>query len=118
MKLLTTATIALALAVTAQAASASCDAGEMVIKFSHVTNTDKQRTQVQAEGKQSSIKLSGSKSKETWWETESRVCGVPDGVSYGVDRYRAKRIKALGNSIVPQIARQIGLAIMEAENDN
>ena len=41
MKLLTTATIALALAVTAQAASASCDAGEMVIKFSHVTNTDK-----------------------------------------------------------------------------
>jgi site-specific DNA-cytosine methylase len=35
-----------------------------------------------------------------------------------VDRDRAKRIKALGNSIVPQIARQIGLAIMEAEDDN
>jgi len=88
------------------------------IQRKNVTNTDKQRTQVQAEGKQSSIKLSGSKSKETWWQTESRVCGVPDGVSYGVDRDRAKRIKALGNSIVPQIARQIGLAIMEAENDN
>jgi len=55
--------------------------------------------------------------QQTWWQTESRVCGVPDGVSYGVDRDRAKRIKALGNSIVPQIARQIGLAIMEAEND-
>ena len=51
--------------------------------------------------------------KKTWWQTESRICGVPDGVSYGVDRDRAKRIKALGNSIVPQIARQIGLAIME-----
>ena len=88
------------------------------IQRKNVTNTDKQRTQVQAKGKQSSIKLSGSKSKETWWETESRICGVPDGVSYGVDRDRAKRIKALGNSIVPQIARQIGLAIMEAENDN
>lgn len=92
--------------------------GSKTKRCSNVPDTDKQRTQVQAEGKQSSIKLSGSKSKETWWETESRVCGVPDGVSYGVDRYRAKRIKALGNSIVPQIARQIGLAIMEAENDN
>lgn len=56
--------------------------------------------------------------RETWWETESRICGVPDGVSYGVDRDRAKRIKALGNSIVPQIARQLGLAIMEAENES
>jgi len=59
-----------------------------------------------------------STERETWWQTESRICGVPNGVSYGVDRDRAKRIKALGNSIVPQIARQIGLAIMEAENDN
>ena len=56
--------------------------------------------------------------RETWWETESRICGVPDGVSYGVDRDRAKRIKALGNSIVPQIARQLGLAIMGAENES
>ena len=56
--------------------------------------------------------------QQTWWQTESRICGVPDGVSYGVDRDRTQRIKALGNSIVPQIVRQIGLAIMEAENDN
>jgi len=56
--------------------------------------------------------------QQTWWETQSRICGVPDGVSYGVDRDRAKRIKALGNSIVPQIARQLGLAIMEAENES
>ena len=72
------------------------------------------------EGRKMGSKTSrcSSKKQETWWQTESRVCGVPDGVSYGVDRDRAKRIKALGNSIVPQIARQIGLAIMEAENDN
>ena len=92
--------------------------GSKTERCSNVSDTDKQRTQVQTKGKKSSIKLSRSKSKETWWETESRVCGVPDGVSYGVDRDRAKRIKALGNSIVPQITRQIGLAIMEAENDN
>ncbi|WP_435137837.1 DctP family TRAP transporter solute-binding subunit [Pseudopelagicola sp. nBUS_19] len=42
MKFLTTAATALALVVTgATVASASCDAGEIVIKFSHVTNTDK-----------------------------------------------------------------------------
>ncbi|MGR3504180.1 DctP family TRAP transporter solute-binding subunit [Pseudaestuariivita sp.] len=35
------ATAATALALSATAAFAACDAGEMVIKFSHVTNTDK-----------------------------------------------------------------------------
>jgi len=92
--------------------------GSKTKRCSNVSDTDKQRTQVQTKGKQPSIKLSGSKSKKTWWETQSRICGVPDGVSYGVDRDRAKRIKALGNSIVPQIARQLGLAIMGAENES
>ena len=92
--------------------------GSKTKRCSNVSDTDKQRTQVQTKGKQPSIKLAGSKSKETWWETESRICGVPDGVSYGVDRDRTQRIKALGNSIVPQIARQLGLAIMEAENES
>lgn len=41
MKFLTTAATALALSMSAGAAMAACDAGEMVIKFSHVTNTDK-----------------------------------------------------------------------------
>ncbi len=43
MKFLTTAAMALALTATSQAALASggCDDGEIVIKFSHVTNTDK-----------------------------------------------------------------------------
>lgn len=41
-----------------------------------------------------------------WWSVESRVRGVPDGLSTGVDR-RAARLKALGNAIVPQVAYQI-----------
>ncbi|MFD1156669.1 DctP family TRAP transporter solute-binding subunit [Roseovarius aestuarii] len=41
MKFLTTAATAIALTVTAGTAMAACDDGEMVIKFSHVTNTDK-----------------------------------------------------------------------------
>jgi DNA (cytosine-5)-methyltransferase 1 len=48
-------------------------------------------------------------------ETQSEICGVPNGVSYELDKDRSNRIKSLGNSIVPQIARQIGLSIMEAE---
>jgi DNA (cytosine-5)-methyltransferase 1 len=54
---------------------------------------------------------------KTWWQTQSNLCGVPDGVSYGLDKNRANRIKALGNSIVPQIARELGKAIIEAEKD-
>ena len=41
MKFLTTAATALALTFGASSAMAACDDGEMVIKFSHVTNTDK-----------------------------------------------------------------------------
>ncbi|MGB7241625.1 MAG: DctP family TRAP transporter solute-binding subunit [Sulfitobacter sp.] len=41
MKFLTATAVALSLSVSAGAVSAACDDGEMVIKFSHVTNTDK-----------------------------------------------------------------------------
>ncbi|WP_341234557.1 DctP family TRAP transporter solute-binding subunit [uncultured Sulfitobacter sp.] len=41
MKFLTTAAVALTLSVSAGAVSAACDDGEILIKFSHVTNTDK-----------------------------------------------------------------------------
>ena len=41
MKFMTTAATALALSVTGGAAFAACDDGEIVIKFAHVTNTDK-----------------------------------------------------------------------------
>lgn len=41
MKFLTTAATAVALTVTATAGMAACDDGEIVVKFAHVTNTDK-----------------------------------------------------------------------------
>ena len=53
--------------------------------------------------------------RKTWWQTQSTICGTVDGLSYKLDKDRTNRIKSLGNSIVPQIARQIGLSIMEAE---
>jgi DNA (cytosine-5)-methyltransferase 1 len=56
--------------------------------------------------------------QQTWWQTQSEFCGVPNGISYELDKDRSSRIKALGNSIVPQIARQIGLSIMTGELTN
>ena len=55
------------------------------------------------------------KSWKTWWQTQSELCGVPHGISYELDKDRSNRIKALGNSIVPQIAYEIGKAIVDAE---
>ena len=78
-------------------------------KFQHHLETGKQSTT--NNGKDS------SKEQQTWWQTQSDLCGVPNGVSYGLDKNRANRIKSLGNSIVPQIARELGLAIMETENE-
>ena len=55
--------------------------------------------------------------QQTWWQTQSSLCGVPDGVQYGLDKDRSHRIKALGNSIVPQIVTEIGKAIIAAEKE-
>ena len=62
--------------------------------------------------------LGKERTNKSWWEIKSELCGVPNGVSYELDKDRSNRIKSLGNSIVPQIARQIGLSIMEAELGN
>ncbi|QDP49574.1 MAG: putative cytosine-specific methyltransferase [Prokaryotic dsDNA virus sp.] len=51
----------------------------------------------------------------SWWQTQSELCGVPDGVSYELHSNRTDRIKALGNSIVPQIAQLVGESILKAE---
>ena len=45
-----------------------------------------------------------------WWDFEPNVGRVAHGVSG-----RVHRLKALGNSIVPQIATEIGYAIIKAE---
>jgi len=56
-------------------------------------------------------------SNKSWWETQSELCGVPNGVQYELHPDRANRIKALGNSIVPQIVTEIGQAIIKAEEE-
>jgi DNA (cytosine-5)-methyltransferase 1 len=53
--------------------------------------------------------LSGESS---WWHTEPDVGRVAHGVPG-----RVHRLKALGNSIVPQIAEEIGKAIVEVNNE-
>jgi site-specific DNA-cytosine methylase len=42
-----------------------------------------------------------------WWAAESSFCGVPDGLSTGVDSGRRQRLKQLGNAIVPQVAYEL-----------
>ena len=90
----------------------------------HVFNSHNQRlqehelSQKSEEQKLNSGKLNaGEKPTQSWWQTQSKLCGVPNGVSYELDKDRANRIKSLGNSIVPLIARELGLAIMKAELD-
>ena len=59
----------------------------------------------------------GVQCQRTWWQIESGICGIPNGLSKTLDKSRANRIKSLGNSIVPLIARELGLAIIKAEED-
>jgi len=82
-----------------------------------VSHTNKQRAQIQTKGQQSGIQMSGSSKQKSWWQIESSVCTVPDGVSYRLDKDRVNQIKSLGNSIVPQIAYQIFKAIITVDKE-
>jgi len=53
----------------------------------------------------------------TGWITQPGVCQGNDGVSGGVAG-RIAKLKALGNSVVPQIPEIIGRAILEVHNGN
>ena len=55
--------------------------------------------------------------RDNWKKDKSEFLRINDGLSSRLDRYRKERIKALGNTIVPQIARELGLAIMKAEKN-
>ena len=46
-----------------------------------------------------------------WWPPVSPVRGVDDGIS---NRSHGRRLKALGNAVVPQCAELVGTAIVEA----
>lgn len=52
-----------------------------------------------------------------WWEVESTICRVDDGLPKGLDKIRATRIKQLGNSIVPPIVKLIGERIKHHETN-
>ena len=74
-----------------------------------------QSDNLQKKDKSRKIFNSSFKKQQTWWQTQSELCGVPHGISYELDKDRSNRIKSLGNSIVPQIAYEIGKAIVDAE---
>ena len=59
----------------------------------------------------------GVSGTQSWWEAQSKFCRNVNGLSTTMDKDRTNRIKSLGNSIVPQIAREIGKAIIEAETN-
>ena len=77
----------------------------------HGLSTDMETKQRQVSSKNS------IEEQQTWWEAQSDICRNVNGISYELDKDRANRIKSLGNSIVPLIARELGLAIIKAEQD-
>ena len=69
------------------------------------------------QGQRKKYKLPKSKRKReiggsSWWDVEPNVGRVAHGVPN-----RVFKLRALGNSIVPQIAQKIGYAIIEAEKN-
>jgi DNA-cytosine methyltransferase len=87
----------------------------------HTNNQRCEESNISKESNKQDIhsgKFDSTRTDKTWWEAQSEFCGVPNGISYELDKDRSSRIKALGNSIVPQIARQIGLSIMKGELTN
>ena len=82
-----------------------------------VANADSERQQKQwrSESIQEEVsrQTTGTRSEcESGWSVEPNVGRVANGVPG-----RVHRLKGLGNSIVPQIAEEIGKAIMKAENE-
>jgi DNA (cytosine-5)-methyltransferase 1 len=54
-----------------------------------------------------------------WFEVAAELCGIPNGLPDRLHKNinRVDRMKALGNAIVPQVAYQIFLAILESEKN-
>ena len=86
------------------------------------TKTERTKTVTDPDGKglqgqRKKYKLPKSKRKReiggsSWWDVEPNV----GRVAYGVPN-RVFKLRALGNSIIPQIAQKIGYAIIEAEKN-
>lgn len=80
----------------------------------NVSDSDNSRFKQQWQPK-SDEKKNKTLKRCSWWQTQSELRGVPNGLSFELHSDRANRIKALGNSIVPQIAEQIFRSIIDAE---
>ena len=81
-----------------------------------IIGTGKLRHSNQTQGREGSYstQLNGSSSTQRtqgWWDIEPDVGRVAHGVSG-----RVHRLRALGNSIIPQIAEEIGRAIVKADS--
>ena len=86
---------------------------ECRIKERKLQQTEQKRSSFRSEAE----RCSSQDDTSSWWQTQSKLCGVPNGISYGLDKDRTNRIKSLGNSIVPEIVKELGLAILAAENE-
>jgi DNA (cytosine-5)-methyltransferase 1 len=98
----------------------------------NVSDTDSERLQglfaggsIQEWSKTNGYSGPGSQPPGWSWGAEPSICGMVDGLPNGIyegrvttgTKNRARRLKALGNSVVPQIPELIGRAIMQAQND-
>jgi len=88
----------------------------------NVWNTESSRLKSssdrQGEGKFWGTSTPRIQCQTSWYEAQSKLCGIPYGLSSRLDKDRTNRIKALGNSIVPLIAYEIGKAIISAEDQS
>ena len=77
------------------------------------TGVQRKRSGAKRSGQGRSEKASGgyrsSRAAANYWETEPQVGRLVDGLPD-----RVSQIRALGNSIIPQIAKEIGNAIKQA----
>ena len=82
---------------------------------SNVANTNSERRRMWETNRQDAedVRKSSQGQRHGWWDIEPNVGRVADGV-----QGRTHRLKGLGNSIVPQIAEEIGQAIMKVELDS
>ena len=87
--------------------------GEIRGENSHDANTYSKRLErFRAEHELRNSKEEKQTSGNSWWSVEPNVGRVANGVPG-----RVHRLKGLGNAIVPQIAKEIGLAIKKVIND-
>ena len=87
--------------------------GEIRGENSHDANTYSKRLErFRAEHELRNSEKEKQTSGNSWWSVEPNVGRVANGVPG-----RVHRLKGLGNAIIPQIAKEIGLAIKKVVND-